>query len=401
MREIVINKTEEGTNIIALLENGKLIEKYDDKNSNKILEGNIYSGIVRNVLPGMQAAFVDIGLNKNVFIHIKDVIPKQSNETGNKEEKFNNYKIKDYLKPNMKILVQVKKNEEESKSAKVSKHISLTGRLCVLMIDVDFITISKKIEDEKERERLKLITKEVLLKTSKEEKYGIILRTGAEGKEKEEIENEINNLIKLWNRIKQTFESAKEENKPCLIFENYNIISKFLTSVLESEVDRIIVNSEETYDYIESYMKSINKKRIELKLNKEDDLMQFNQIGKQIDKMNDRKIWLKCGGFITIDKTEALTAIDINSGKFTGKKDYNKEITILKVNKEATIEIAKQIRLRNISGIIVIDYIDMEDDKDRKDIINLLENELKKDRSKTQVIGFTKLDLLEMTRKKI
>ena len=401
MREILINKTEEGTNIVALLENGKLIEKYDDKNSNKILEGNIYCGIVRNVLPGMQAAFVDIGLNKNVFIHIKDVIPKQSNETGNKEEKFNNYNIKDYLKPNMKILVQVKKNEDESKSAKVTKHISLTGRLCVLMIDVDFITISKKIEDENERERLKIITKEVLLKTSKEEKYGVILRTGAEAKEKEEIEKEIKNLISLWNKIKQAFESAKEENKPCLIFENYNIISKFLTSVLETKVDRIIVNSEETYNYIENYIKNINKKNIELQLNTKDDLMQFNQIEKQIEKMNDRKIWLKCGGFITIDKTEALTAIDINSGKFIGKKDCSKESTILKVNKEATIEIAIQIRLRNISGIIVIDYIDMEDDKDRKQIITLLENELKKDRSKTQVMGFTKLDLLEMTRKKI
>ena len=401
MREIVINKTEEGTNIVALLENGKLIEKYDDKNSNKILEGNIYCGIVRNVLPGMQAAFVDIGLNKNVFIHIKDVIPKQSNETGNKEEKFNNYNIKDYLKPNMKILVQVKKNEDESKSAKVTKHISLTGRLCVLMIDVDFITISKKIEDENERERLKIITKEVLLKTSKEEKYGVILRTGAEAKEKEEIEKEIKNLIRLWNKIKQAFESAKEENKPCLIFENYNIISKFLTSVLETKVDRIIVNSEETYNYIENYIKNINKKNIELQLNTKDDLMQFNQIEKQIEKMNDRKIWLKCGGFITIDKTEALTAIDINSGKFIGKKDCSKESTILKVNKEATIEIAIQIRLRNISGIIVIDYIDMEDDKDRKQIITLLENEFKKDRSKTQVMGFTKLDLLEMTRKKI
>ena len=401
MREILINKTEEGTNIVALLENGKLIEKYDDKNSNKILEGNIYCGIVRNVLPGMQAAFVDIGLNKNVFIHIKDVIPKQSNETGNKEEKFNNYNIKDYLKPNMKILVQVKKNEDESKSAKVTKHISLTGRLCVLMIDVDFITISKKIEDENERERLKIITKEVLLKTSKEEKYGVILRTGAEAKEKEEIEKEIKNLISLWNKIKQAFESAKEENKACLIFENYNIISKFLTSVLETKVDRIIVNSEETYNYIENYIKNINKKNIELQLNTKDDLMQFNQIEKQIEKMNDRKIWLKCGGFITIDKTEALTAIDINSGKFIGKKDCSKESTILKVNKEATIEIAIQIRLRNISGIIVIDYIDMEDDKDRKQIITLLENELKKDRSKTQVMGFTKLDLLEMTRKKI
>ena len=153
MKDIIINKNEDGSNLIALVENGKLIEKYDDDESIKANEGNIYCGIVRDLLPGMQSAFVDIGEDKNAFIHIKDIIPKASNETGNKEEILSKYDIKDYIKQNETILVQVKKDEENQKGARISKHISLTGRLCVLMIDVDFITISQKIEDKKERAR--------------------------------------------------------------------------------------------------------------------------------------------------------------------------------------------------------------------------------------------------------
>ena len=402
MREIVINKNNEDITTLCLLENGELIEVYDDANSKKVIEGNIYCGIVRNIIPGMQAAFVDIGKNKNVFMHIKDIIPKQSNLTGNKDEKSKNYKISDYIKVNDKIMVQVKKNEDESKSAKVSKHIAITGRLCVLLIDVDFITISSKIENESEIKRLKKLAKEILQNYNTDKnKYGIILRTGAEGKDKEEIANEIFKLLELWKKIKEKFNEEKENNNPTLIYENYNIITKFLTSVLETKIDRILVNSEEYYNEIKNYLNNINKNNIEIILNKKDDLMTFNSIDKQIENSKNRKVWLKCGGYIAIDKTEALTAIDINSGKYTGKKYDEKEKTILKVNKEATIEIAKQLKLRNISGIIVIDYIDMEEDEDRKIIIELLEKYLKEDRSKTQIMGFTKLDLLEITRKKI
>lgn len=188
MKDIIINKNEDGSNLIALVENGKLIEKYDDDESIKANEGNIYCGIVRDLLPGMQSAFVDIGEDKNAFIHIKDVIPKVSNVTGNKDENLEKYKIKDYLKVNMPVLVQVKKSEENLKGARVSTHISITGRLSVLMINVDFITVSQKIENKEERARLKKLASEILSKLNEDSKYGLILRTSAEDKGKAEIE---------------------------------------------------------------------------------------------------------------------------------------------------------------------------------------------------------------------
>lgn len=401
MKDIIINKNEDGSNLIALVENGKLIEKYDDDESIKVNEGNIYCGIVRDLLPGMQSAFVDIGEDKNAFIHIKDVIPKVSNVTGNKDENLEKYKIKDYLKVNMPVLVQVKKSEENIKGARVSTHISITGRLSVLMINVDFITVSQKIENKEERARLKKLASEILSELNENSKYGLILRTSAEGKEKAEIEKDVADLIEIWKKIKAAYDENLKDKRPQLIFQNYDVISKFLVSVLETDVDRVIVNSKNTYETVLEYLKKIGKENVEVALNENEDLTQMHDIAGQIEEMKERKIWLKCGGFITIDKTEALTAIDINSGKFTGKKSSSKENTIYKVNQEATVEIAKQLRLRNISGIIVIDYIDMEEEKDRKNIMNLLEKELKKDRSKTQIMGFTKLDLLEMTRKKL
>ena len=400
MKEIIINKDfDNNQSIVALLENGKLVEQYDDSNNINAFEGNIYCGIVRNILPGMQSAFVDIGEDKNAFLHIKDIIPKVSNQTGNKEEDLSKYDINKYLKVNMPILVQVKKDEEEKKGARISKHISLTGRLCVLLIDEKFITISQKIEDKEERERLKNVASQIL-KKEQAQNYGIIIRTAAEGKDKEEIEKDIKELICLWNEIFEKYNEIIEKNKPQLIYKNYNIISKFLTSVLETDISRVIVNSKSIYSSIEKYIKEIHKENIEIEY-REDNLMDIYNLQEQLEKAHERKIWLKCGGFITIDKTEALTAIDVNSGKFTGKRDMQKNNTIFKVNKEATIEIARQIRLRNISGIIVIDYIDMQKDEEREEILKLLEQNLRQDRSKTQVIGFTKLDLLEMTRKKL
>ncbi len=400
MKEIIINKNKDGSNLIALVENGRLIEKYDEIKEKNAFEGNIYCGIIRDILPAMQAAFIDIGESKNAFIHIKDIIPKVSNITGNKEENLEKHKISDYLKIKEPILVQIKKDQENQKGARISKHISLTGRLCVLMVNVNFITVSQKIENVEEHNRLKTIARKILSEIKTNEHYGLILRTAAENKQEDEIKEEVEKLMQLWGKIQKSYSEASKNGKPQLIFQNYDVISKFLTSVLDTNIDRVIVNDADLYELIKNYINSINKQKIELVL-REEDLTNIHELNKQIEEMSQRKIWLRCGGFITIDKTEALTAIDINSGKFTGKKNSSKENTICRVNQEATIEIAKQLRLRNISGIIVIDYIDMEDDADRKNIIKLLNDELKKDRSKTQVMGFTKLDLLEMTRKKI
>ena len=397
MKEIILNK-EYGITQAILLEDGKIVEQYDDSKDEGAVEGNIYCGIVQNVLQGMQAAFVNIGEDKNAFMHIKDVIPKVSNQTGNKAEDLSKYNIKKYLKQNTPELVQVKKDEENKKGARVSKHISITGRLSVLMVDVSFITISQKIEEKEEITRLKNIAKDIL-SNYKENKYGLILRTAAKGKTKEEIEKDVEESIKLWEQVQKKYSEVSKENKPQLIYRNYDVISKFLTSVLEDNIEKITVNTESLYKSINNYLEEINKK-IEVKLVPQSDINKYGW-KEQLEKASQRKVWLKCGGFIAIDKTEALTAIDVNSGKFTGRKTYTKDETIFKVNKEATVEIAKQLRLRNISGIIVIDYIDMQNDAERQEILQMLEKELKKDRSKTQVIGFTKLDLLEVTRKKL
>ncbi len=399
MKEIIIDKNKGKNKLVALLEDGRLLEKCEDTKQDKASEGNIYCGIVRNILPGMQSAFIDIGKNKNAFIYIKDIIPKVSNQTGNKQEELSKYNIGDYLKPNNSILVQVKKEEEGKKGAKVSKNISLTGRLCVLMINVDFITVSQKIENEEERKRLKQIASHILSKYK--EKYGVILRTGALGKKEKEIQEDIEELITLWKKIERTYKNISVNREPKLIFKNESDTTKFLISVLETDISRITTNEKEVFNSVKIYLEQINKNDIELVLDTKREYMQIFGLEQQIEGIEKRKIWLKCGGFITIDKTEALTAIDVNSGKYIGNKSYNKENAVQKVNMEATIEIAKQLRLKNISGIIVIDYIDMEKDEEREEIINLLEKELKNDRSKTQIIGFTKLDLLEMTRKKI
>ena len=395
MKEIFINQDNENNKIVALVENGKLIEKYEEKDGVRHLEENIYLGKVENVLIGMQAAFVDIGTQKNTFIHIKDIIPKASNETGNKNEELSKYNIKNYIRTGMPILVQVKRDSTNKKGARVSTHISLPGRFVVLMPNQEFITISKKIEKEEERNRLLEIAKEILPKG-----YGLIIRTASKSIEKALIQNDIKKSIKVYEDIlKKAKElSNKSDFKPTLLYENDGIIGKTLIDIIDNDLTRIVTNNLQIKQYAEEFLKDTgfeNKVKLEFKPN--EDILNIYNIDEQLEKANNRKIWLKCGGFITIDKTEALTAIDVNSGKYIGSKSL--EQTVYTVNKEASIEIAKQLRLRDIGGIVIIDYIDMEKQETKQKILETLQEELKKDRSKTQIIGFTPLDLLELTRK--
>lgn len=375
---------------IALVENGKLIEYYEESDKQARKEGNIYIGIVRDIIKGMQSAFVDIGTEKNSFIHLKDLLP-QIDET--KEKLNDNIKISDVVENGQKVLVQVKKDSNEKKGARVSSHINLPSKYIALMPNSDIITVSQKIEDKKEQERLKELVKEHL-----SEGNGAIIRTSAQNKEKEIIDD-IKEIEGKWNKIIQTSISPKM-NKPQLLYKSEDIIERMMIDLAGKDIERIIVNSDKLVKEIEKIKKqNAEYKNIKIELKKEGSIFEIYEIEKQIEKMQNRKIWLKCGGFITIDKTEALTAIDVNTGKYTGNKSL--EETVYKVNKEATVEIAKQLRLRDIGGIIIIDYIDMKDEENKEKIENLLKEELKKDRSKTQVEGFTKLDLMELTRKHI
>ena len=389
MTEIIIqNKNEERQ--IALVENGKLVEYYEEEKDDKRKEGNIYIGIVKDVVKGMQSAFVDIGTEKNSFIHLKDVLPKMD-ET--KETPNYDMEISKIIKPNQKLLVQVKKDSNDKKGARVSTHINLPGKYIALLPNTDIITISQKIEDKKEQERLINLVKENL-----SEGNGAVIRTSAQGKEKEIIED-IKIMEKKWNNIIQTSVTPKL-NKPQLLFTSENIIEKMLIDLDINNIEKIIVNDKNVKKELEN-LKSENEEysNIKIEINQQENLFEKYELDKQIEKIQNRKIWLKCGGFITIDQTEALTAIDVNTGKYTGTQ--NLEQTVYKVNTEATIEIAKQLRLRDIGGIVIIDYIDMKSGENKEKIENLLKEELKKDRSKTQVEGFTKLDLMELTRKHI
>ena len=391
MQELLINVEKDKKNIL-LVENGKLIEQYIEEEGRDRLEGNIYLGVVENVLAGMQAAFVYIGKNKNTFIHIRDVIPKISQETGNKNEDFSNYNINDYIKTGMPILVQVKKDSTNKKGARISMHLSLPGRFIVLMPNEKFITLSQKIDNKEERVRLKNIVKGNL-----PEGYGAILRTSAISKDSGEIINDINETLAKYNKIKELYDNEikNEKNiKPKLLYKSENITEKIVIDLMDKDLSKIVTNDKQIYDNIKKQLKNAGK---EITLELRENLLGLYDLKKQLEELENRKVWLKCGGFITIDKTEALTAIDVNSGKYTGKKDL--EQTIFTVNKEATIEIAKQLRLRDIGGIIIIDYIDMQSKENEEKIIELFNEQLKKDRSKTQIVGFSKLNLLEMTRK--
>ena len=389
MTEIFIQSENEQRKI-ALVENGKLLEYYEEVNKTDRKEGNIYIGIVKDIVKGMQAAFVDIGTEKNSFIHLKDVLPK----IDEKKEKYEeNTEISEILKPGQKILVQVKRDSNEKKGARVSTHINLPSRYIVLLPNTDIITISQKIEDKKEQERLIKLVKQNLEKGN-----GAIIRTSAEGKEKEVIED-IKKTQEKWNKTINT-NVMPNMKEPKLIYKSEDILEKMLIDLSENKIEKIIVNSRKERENVEKLKKeNIEYNNIKIELKEGQDILSIYELNKQIEKLQNRKVWLKCGGFITIDKTEALTAIDVNTGKYTGSQ--NLEQTVFKVNKEATVEIAKQLRLRDIGGIIVIDYIDMKKQENRQEIENLLKEELKKDRAKTQVEGFTKLDLMELTRKHI
>lgn len=389
MTEIIVQVNKDKKEI-ALIESGKLEEYYTETKDNERNEGNIYIGIVRDVVKGMEAAFVDIGISKNTFIHLKDLLPK-IDET--KKHEKTNINITQIVKPGQKVLVQVKKDSTMQKGARVSTHINLPSKYVVLMPNTDIITVSQKIEDENERKRLIKLVKENLT-----EGNGAVIRTLAEGKSKEIIDD-IKKVESQWQDIIQT--SIDPENKkPQLLYKSEDILQKILIDLMDENISKIVVNDKKEEEKIKKILKKNSEyKSIKLEFRNQEDVF-GSDIRKQIKKIQNRKIWLRCGGFITIDPTEALTAIDVNTGKYTGTSD-NLQKTILKVNKEATTEIAKQLRLRDIGGIVIIDYIDMENKKDKDEIIKMMKEELKKDRSKTQVEGFTKLDLMELTRKHI
>ena len=386
MLEILISK-KQNKERIALIENGNLVEYYEEDENENRKEGNIYKGKIKDIIPGMQSAFVDIGAERSGFIHIKDILPKVDEKNKTNVE-IQETKIRKLVKQNQDILVQVKKDSNEKKGARVSTHINLPGKYIVLMPNTNIITVSQKIEDKEEQERLINLVRQNISKQN-----GAVIRTSAMKKEDEIIE-ELKKLEKKWQKIQEKFNKTDDK----LIYKSETIAEKMILDLIDKGIVRIVTDNKKEYEVMKK-IKDETKELSNTKIEYEETVFENYELEKQIEKIQNRKIWLKCGGFITIDKTEALTAIDVNTGKYTGTKSL--EQTLYKVNEEATIEIARQIRLRDIGGIIIIDYIDMKKQENKDKIQKLLEERLKLDRSKTQVEGFTKLDLMEMTRKHI
>lgn len=383
MKELIIFNEDE-KKVIALIENEELVEKYEEDENDKSIEGNIYVGKVQNVITGLQSAFVNIGEKRTAFIHSKDILPKVDIT---KNEKQDNPPINKLIKPGDPIIVEVKREAVDKKGPRLSTHINLSSRFIVFMPNATFVTISQKIEDEKERSRLKEITQKYL-----PENTGAIVRTVAENIKEEDLKEDIEKTLKKWQQIQE----IPIEKIPQKIYDKGGILKKTIIDLVDNNLDRIVLKDKENYEEIQRILDEIE---VKIKVEVDSNILEKYSLEKQLNALKNNKIYLKSGGFITIDKTEALVAIDVNSGRFIG--DKNVEETVLAVNLEAAKEISKQIRLRDISGIIIIDFIDMKLEESKKTVQREIMKNSKKDRSRVQVEEFTKLNLMEITRKHI
>jgi ribonuclease G len=390
-KEILVDANGFSTRV-AVVEDGAPVELYVEQEGAQRLVGNIYNGKVQNVLPGMQAAFIDIGLERNAFLYAGDIVmPDDADEEIEREKIRSMRSIRDMLKPGQTIMVQVAKDPVGTKGARVTTHITLAGRSLVLMPTMDYVGVSRRIDKEEERTRLRRILTDI-----KPDNMGVIVRTASAGKSREAFVEDLESLKLLYEDIQKR---ARKQKAPSLLHAEQSLLFRTVRDLLMRDVDRVFVNDAgalERLREIADVMAPKLKPRILLKQS-EALFDRYDTEGK-IDKALARKVWIKNGSYIIIDRTEALTCIDVNTGKFVGKDNLEKTITA--TNCEAAREIARQLRLRDIGGIIIIDFIDMERESNRSMVLNTLKTALKDDHTRSHVFGFTHLGLVEMTRKK-
>ena len=410
--ELIINVTPWETRV-ALLENNTVVELHVEPEARRGYVGNIYKGRVVRVLPGMQAAFVDIGLERTAFLYVTDVYDHLSEFEAmlgreecqedhlhgcscHDEEELHYvqppFRIEDLLHQGQEILVQVGKEPLGSKGARVTSHVSIPGRHLVLMPTMNHIGISRRIEDEAERARLKQLLEEI-----RPNGVGLIARTASEGATQSELHTELDFLLHLWEDIQH---KANTLPIPSLIYEDLDVALRAVRDLFSGEVTRLVVDDRNAYDRIVDFLRRFAPhlvNRVELYTERTPIFDAFG-IEHEMSKALGKKVWLKSGGFIVIESTEALTAIDVNTGRFVGKRHL--EDTILKTNLEAAKEIAYQLRLRNIGGLIIIDFIDMESRSNREEVFKTLKEHVKRDKSKVNVLKMSELGLIQMTRKR-
>jgi len=382
-KQMLVRRTPHQTQIVVL-EGALLVEHYVARSDRKSLAGNIYLGKVRNVLPGMEAAFVDFGEPKNGVLYAGDVAPATP---GGKRQR-----IEQALKTGDEVLVQVVKDAMGHKGARLTNQINLSGRYVVLDPNVQKPNVSRRLPDS-ERERLKEIGAAV-----RPDGFGIIIRTAAGGASREDIAADIDRLLETWNEVQ---ESATGGGAPRLVYEEPPLAIRVIREQFTRDFRRLMVDDPEIHEMVVGYLKGTDPDLVERVQHYDDELSLFERfhVEDQLRKALDRKVWLPSGGHIVVDRTEALTVIDVNTGRFVGHS--NLEETVLKNNLEAAEEIAHQLRLRDIGGIIVIDFIDMEVAKNRDAVLQKLREELAKDKTRTQVFDVSNLGLVEMTRKNV
>ena len=398
-KEIFINVTA-GDTRIAIVEDGNLCDLFIELPDHQRTVGNIYKGKIQNVIPGMEAAFIDIGLDTNAFLPFTEIgnLANLENLSIDDEDENSNYKSTKSINPakDLKIgndiLVQVIKEPFYEKGARVSTDISIPGNLIVLVPDVNYIGISKKIQDKYEKRRLRTI-----IKSLKPKNFGIIVRTIAEGKDEKLIIKDFNKTWQEWKNLNKNMKNSS----PFLIYKDFETSQQVIRDLFNNDIQSLYIDSKELYKKIYNYLVEINPDKSKIiKLFKEKSPI-FNKynINNQIDKCLKRKVWLKSGANLMIEHTEAMVVIDINSGKFIGKANH--ERNSLAINVEAAIEIARQLRIRDIGGLIVIDFIDLQEEKNKKKVFKVFKDALYKDRAKVALSEFSNFGILEMTRQRI
>lgn len=374
-RKIVANIVDPEEMRVAIIENGRLVDIFIERMWERQKTGEVYKARVDSVLPGIHAAFVNLGDGRNAFLYLNDAKGLD-------------------LKPNIEVVVQVVKAARKNKGARVTARISLPGRYLVFVPEGQETGVSKRITDEEERKRLRALAKKL---RDEGNGYGVIIRTAAEGVDEEVLMHELHNLQDLWEEIKH---NAQVQSAPCLIYRDIGLVGRVLRDELTGDVSEIIIDSEEEYEKVNDFLvRLLGDRAPEVELYQGNTpIFDFYGIERDLETALDRKVWLKSGAYLIIDHTEALTVIDVNTGKFVGDTDLRH--TVLDTNLEAADEIARQLRLRAIGGIVVIDFIDMEYEEDRQKLLKRLEEVFQSDRYRARIFGVSQLGLVEITRKR-
>lgn len=390
--EIIVNVSNRETRI-AMLEDGELME-YRVEREERVV-GSIFKGIVQNVLPGMDAAFVDIGLERNAFLYVADILPEDLNDNSPasiKRSELRRRKIKELIRPGQEIMVQVTKGPRGTKGARVTTRIALPGRYVVLMPEANHVGVSRKVESRTERDRLRRVGDKIV-----PEGFGLILRTECESRTEAELRADVVFLQQLWSQVMQ---AAKRQRAPSIVHRDQTLLYRTVRDMFGEEMTRMVIDDPDEYEKVHLAASIVSpglREKIEL-YDKEQPVFDYFGIEKDLDRLLQHKVHLKSGGYLVVDEMEALTAIDINTGKSVGSTSLSD--TILRTNMEAADEVCRQLRLRDMGGIIVTDFIDMEEAADRKKLLDHFTRKLERDRARTRVGKISSLGLVEITRKR-